>query len=75
MVDWIDYDQWHLCAQMEAPGIIFEIRNDDGLSLFTPCATDIQVPSDWQSPPTTFRPVPEPQPRHSSPLPEPRKQR
>ena len=71
MTDWIDFDEWHRCVRMERPGIIFEVRNDEGLSLFTPCTQPLAVPFDWQSPPTRFRTVSEPEPRHSEPLPKP----
>jgi hypothetical protein len=57
---------------MERPGIIFELRNADGLSLYTPCVFPMpQPPADWNSPPLEFRAIPEPVPIHSSPIPEP----
>ncbi len=72
MADWIAIDQWQRCAEMAQPGIIFELRNAEGLSLFTPCTAVLpQPPFDWKSPPVAFRAVPEPSPGHSRPLPAP----
>lgn len=72
MSDWIDFDQWKNCARMERPGYVFEVRNAAGDSLFTPCTHPLQTPSDWTSAPVRFRLVPEPEPRHSAPIPGPR---
>jgi len=70
--EWIPIDQWERCAEMERPGIVFEIRNADGLSLFTPCVSRLPaMPFDWHSPPAEYRAVPEPPPRRSEPLPKP----
>ena len=72
MSDWISMDQWPDCLGMEKPGIIFELRNREGLSLFTPCVMPMpELPFDWQSPPLHFRAVAEPLPEHSSPIPKP----
>ena len=72
MVDWIPIDQWVQCVELERPGIVFEIRNAEGLSLFTPCVTPLpEMPFDWKQPALEFRPVPQPPAEHSSPLPEP----
>ena len=72
MVDWIPIDQWVECAKLERPGIVFEVRNADGQTLLTACAPETPTaPFDWKGPPKEFRPVPEPKPRHSSPLPSP----
>jgi hypothetical protein len=71
MSEWIDFEQWHQCLTMERPGIIFEVKNEEGLRLFTPCIVPLVVPFDWESPPCAFRVVPEPPPRHSTPLPKP----
>ncbi len=70
MVDWTAIDQWERCVDMARPGIIFEVRNADGLSMFTPCVIPLpQVPFDWKSPAVEFRPVPQAPPQHSTPLP------
>jgi hypothetical protein len=73
MAEWIAIDQWERCVEMARPGIIFEIRNAEGLSMFTPCVLPLPVPPfDWRSPGVEFRPVPEPPPMHSTPLPPPK---
>jgi hypothetical protein len=71
MGEWIDMDRWVDCASMERPGIIFEVVNADGQSVFTPCVAEVPVPFDWTSQPIKFRPIEEPEPRHSDPLPLP----
>ncbi len=72
MGEWIAIAQWERCAEMAKPGIIFEIRNADGLSLFTPCVQPLPTPPfDWKSPPIEFRAIVEPPPTHSTPLPPP----
>ena len=72
MSDWIAIEQWSECVRMERPGIVFELRNEQGLSLFTPCVLPLpEAPFDWQSPPNTFRAVEATKPRHSSPIPKP----
>jgi hypothetical protein len=71
--DWIPIERWAECVAMEKPGIIFELRNEDGLSLYTPCILPLpNVPFDWRRPPTEFRAIPEPRPVHSTPLPLPK---
>ena len=75
MGEWVPIERWPECAQMEKPGIIFELRNADGLSLFTPCVLPLpQVPFDWKSPPVVFRAIPAPPPVHSSPIPKPQQE-
>ena len=65
-------DEWVRCTELARPGIVFELRNDQGQSLFTPCVQPAPTPPfDWQVPPTEFRAVPEPQPSRSDPLPKP----
>jgi hypothetical protein len=59
---------------MERPGIIFEVVNADGRSLFTQCVDPLPMPFDWTSPPMHFRAVAEHRPRHSSPIPKPESQ-
>jgi hypothetical protein len=72
MVDWIPMDRWAECSQLERPGIVFEVRNAKGETLLTACMPETpKAPFDWTGPPIEFRPVPEPKPRHSTPLPEP----
>ncbi|NJL50177.1 MAG: hypothetical protein HC909_00095 [Blastochloris sp.] len=72
MSDWMDISRWHECAQLERPGIVFEIRNRDGQSLFTLCRPGLPpLPFDWKSPPVEFRTIAEPPPRHTDPIPEP----
>ena len=72
MSEWVAIEQWSECVRMERPGIVFEIRNRDGQSLFTPCVIPLpDKPFDWTSPPVEFRPIAEAPPRHSDPLPSP----
>jgi len=71
MGEWIDFDRWHECVEMERPGIIFEVSNQADLRLFTRCVVPLEVPFDWESRPVRFRVVPAPLPRRSDPLPEP----
>jgi hypothetical protein len=72
MAEWIAIDQWERCVEMARPGIIFELRNADGLSLFTPCVVPMPPPPfDWKSAPIEFRAVLEAPPQHSAPLPPP----
>ena len=73
MSEWLAIAEWQRCLEMQRPGIVFEIRNGEGSSLFTPCAVPMPpMPFDWKSPPTEFRPVAEAAPEHSAPLPEPK---
>jgi hypothetical protein len=73
MGEWIAMDQWHQCAQMERPGIIFEIRNAEDQALFTRCVVPLPpVPFDWKSQPLRFRAIPEPKATHSTPAPPPK---
>lgn len=72
MGEWLAIAEWERCLDMVRPGIVFELRNADGLSMFTPCVTPLPAPPfDWASPAVEFRAVVEPPPQHSSPLPEP----
>jgi hypothetical protein len=73
MGEWIAIAQWQQCAQMEKPGIIFEIQNAENKSLFTECVLPLPaMPFDWKSPPLRFRAIPEPKPVHSAPAPRPK---
>jgi len=73
MGEWIAMEQWPDCRRLERPGIVFELRNRDGQSLFTPCVQPLpDLPFDWLSSPEKFRAVAEPGPVHSSPMPEPK---
>jgi hypothetical protein len=75
MGEWIAIALWQQCTQMAKPGFVFEVRNAEGQSLFTPCVRPLPAPPhDWTSPPKEFRRVPEPQPEHSAPAPAPRRQ-
>lgn len=69
MSEWIDFDRWPDCIDIARPGIIFEVTNNDQ-TLFTNCVIPLLLPFDWESEPVRFRAVPEPEPRHSSPLPK-----
>jgi hypothetical protein len=72
MVEWMSIEQWAECEKLERSGIVFEIRNAHGQSLFAVCTREPpQAPFDWTAPLLEFRPVPEPPVRHSSPLPKP----
>jgi hypothetical protein len=74
MSEWIAIEQWAECRQMERPGIVFELRNKEGLSLVTPCVFPVpEAPFDWASRPVQFRAVAEAPPVHSAPLPAPQK--
>lgn len=70
-MDWIDFDRWPDCRSLERPGIVFEVENAEGQSLLTACTPLLEVPFDWNGGPVRFRPVEEPKPQHSSPLPPP----
>ena len=73
MSEWMDIELWARCAEMSRPGFVFEIRNKDGQSLFTPCQTSLPTtPFDWTSGPLQFRQVPELPPEHSDPIPPPK---
>ena len=37
MSEWMAIAQWQECEKLARPGIIFELRNSEGQSLFTPC--------------------------------------
>jgi hypothetical protein len=71
MAEWIDFDRWPECPQMERPGYVFEVTNAEQQMLLTPCVVPLEVPFDWRSPPLKFRLVSEPEPRHSNPIPAP----
>ena len=73
MSDWIAIADWQRCVEMARPGIVFEIRNAAGQSLFTPCVLPLPpLPFDWTSAAVEFRAIPEAAPQHSSPLPPPK---
>lgn len=60
--------------ELAQPGVIFEIGNAEGKSLFTPCVMPLPpTPFDRKSPPLRFRAVPEPAPEHSAPIPPPKR--
>jgi hypothetical protein len=73
MGEWLAIEQWERCVEMARPGIVFEMRNAEGLSLLTPCVPGVPTkPFDWTSAPKEFRAVAEPAPEHSTPLPAPK---
>jgi hypothetical protein len=73
MSEWLAIAEWQRCLEMQRPGIVFEIRNGEGLSFFTPCVVPLPpMPFDWKLPPTEFRAVGEAKPQHSAPLPAPK---
>lgn len=72
MSDWIDFDRWKECPQMQRPGYVFEIRNAQGRSILTECDVTLQLPPGWASAPVQFRLVKAPAPRRSTPIPKPR---
>jgi hypothetical protein len=71
MSEWMPIERWPDCVQWERPGIVFELTNAEGLSLFAQCGVMPETPFDWKSPPTRFRAVEEKPPTHSAPIPEP----
>jgi hypothetical protein len=74
MGEWIAIAQWDKCRELARPGIIFEIGNAEGKSLFTPCVMPLPpIPFDWKSGPVRFRAIPEAPAQRSPPLPEPSK--
>ena len=73
MTDWLAIARWQECQQMARPGIVFELQNAEGLSLFTRCAATLPpTPFDWKSPPVRFRAVAETPAQHSDPIPAPK---
>jgi len=73
MGDWMAIAQWQECQKLARPGIIFELKNAEGQSLFTPCVAQVPpTPFDWKSPPVMFRTVAAPKPEHSTPMPPPK---
>jgi hypothetical protein len=71
LTEWFPIKEWGRCAELARTGLVFEIRNSDGLSLFAECSTLIpEAPWDWQSPPIEFRAVPQLPAERSMPLPE-----
>ena len=71
--DWMSMEEWARCVELSSPGIVFELRNAEGMSLFTPCVMPPpEAPFDWKLPPHEFRAVPEPAPERSDPIPLPR---
>ncbi len=73
MSEWMAIAQWQECEKLAKPGIIFEIRNAEGQSLFTQCVVPLpKMPFDWKSPPVKFRAVIAPKPQHSTPMPPPK---
>lgn len=74
MAEWISIDKWPSCVELERPGIVFELRNEEGLTLLSACTAAVPAAQfDWRSPPAEFRPVEEPAPQHSAPIPPPQR--
>ena len=74
MGEWIAIAQWQECERMARPGIVFEISNAEGQSLFTPCVVPLPpMPFDWKSAPVRFRAVAEAPAEHSAPIPAPKR--
>jgi hypothetical protein len=74
MSEWMAIAQWHECVRLAGPGVVFEIRNAEGQSMLTQCVQPLpQVPFDWKSPPLHFRAMVAERPRHSSPIPAPKR--
>lgn len=74
MSDWMAIAQWQECERMARPGIVFELQNAEGLSLFTRCIPTLPaLPFDWKSPPVRFRAVEQVPPRRSDPIPPPKR--
>lgn len=74
MSEWMAIAQWEKCRELARPGIIFEISNAEGKSLFTPCVMPLPpMPFDWKAPPLRFRAMPEATPERSAPIPPPKR--
>jgi hypothetical protein len=75
ITEWMDIARCHECEKMARPGIIFELKNSEGQTLFTPCVAELPpTPFGWKSAPAMFRAVSAPVPQHSTPMPPPRGQ-
>ena len=73
MTEWMAIAQWHECEKKTGPGIVFELKNAEGLTLLTPCAASVPpTPFGWKSSPVMFRAVEAPKPQHSAPMPPPK---
>jgi len=74
MSEWLPISQWHECRTMERPGIVFELQNAVGQSLFTRCVVPLPPPPfDWTSSPVRFRAVRERPAERSTPIPAPKR--
>ena len=74
MNEWLTIDRWNECQALTRPGIVFEIQNSQGQSMFTPCVVPLPAaPENWKSPGVKFRAVVQLKPQHSDPLPTPKK--
>jgi hypothetical protein len=72
MSEWMAIAQWQECAKITRPGIMFEIRNAEGQSMFAPCVMPLPpMPASWKSSAVKFRAVVQPKPQHSTPMPSP----
>lgn len=71
---WMPIAQWNDSRALAKPGVVFEIQNADGETMLTSYVVPMPAaPFDWKSPPLQFRVVVEPAPRHSDPIPSPRR--
>jgi hypothetical protein len=68
-VDWISFDRWEECRQMERPGYAFEVINADGQRIETTCTIPLPMPMGWTTPPQKFRLIVMTPPRRSDPIP------
>ena len=71
MSEWLPMERWPQCIELQRPGIVFELQNAAGQSLFTPCVSAPFIPADWTNPPVRFRAVVEAPPERSAPIPSP----
>ncbi len=72
MDGWLPMENWPECRRLEKPGIIFEVQNAEGASMFLQCVVPFPgQPWDWTSPPQRFRAVPLRKPTPTSPIPGP----
>lgn len=72
MSEWQAIERWQDCERLARPGIVFEVQNAEGQSLLTACGPLPAAPFDWRSAPVRFRPVAEPPPERSGPIPPPK---
>ncbi len=72
MSEWMAIAQWHECEKLTRPGIVFELKNAEGLTMLSPCVA--QVPAQAFRLEVAPGRVPRgrcARPRHSEPMPPP----